>query len=229
MPAPNELNWNQVAKAACEAFRAGVNDWIGKAQIQGGRVSGPNAELTPGSLTSASVFEPLMIEAMLKAKVPSEIARVIARELWGAWKEWADGFRMPLPGIYPQLAAFPGPMAPPLPGRGAFPLSQGSSAGEPRLQAAALSMKLTAALRRHVKPGTGAQQAIEQVVKWVDTSFQEWKRMAQVNGLALLGRGPVPTFAPPYVPVGPVIGGDNLAAPGHLVAFIGPRFGKILL
>jgi hypothetical protein len=27
----------------------------------------------------------------------------------------------------------------------------------------------------------------------------------------------------------PVVGGDNLAAPGHLIAFVGPRFGKILL
>jgi hypothetical protein len=84
MPGPNEPNWSQVAKAACEAFRAGVNDWIGKAQIQGGTAIGPNAVLLPGSLTSAIVFEPLMVEAMLKAKVPPEIARAFASELWSA-------------------------------------------------------------------------------------------------------------------------------------------------
>ena len=225
----NEPNWNEVAKAACEAFRAGVNEWIGKAQIQGGRVHGPNAELTPGSLTSALNFEPLMVEAMLKAKVPAGVARAFARELWGAWKEWANGFQMLLPGIYPQLAAFPGPLAPPIPGRGTFPLSQGTSAGEQRLQPAMLSMKLTAALRPHLKMGSGAKQAIDQVVKWVDTSFRDWKLMAQVNGSAAKGRGPVPNWAPPYVPAGPVVMGDNLPIPGHHAALIGPRFGRIVL
>ncbi|MEX2302218.1 MAG: hypothetical protein WD733_14860 [Bryobacterales bacterium] len=229
MRGPNETNWDAIAKAACEAFRGGVNEWIGRAQIQGGRVIGPNAELTPGSLISAVNFEPLMIEAMTKANVPSDIARAFAGELWGAWKEWAEGFRMLLPGMYPQLAAFPGPMAPPIPGRGTFPLSQGSSTGEQRLHPGMLSMKLTAALRLHVKAGSGAKEAIEQVVKWIDSSFQEWKLMAQVNGSAARGRGPVPNFAPPYVPVGPVIMGDNLPVPGHLPVFLGPRFGKILL
>jgi len=27
----------------------------------------------------------------------------------------------------------------------------------------------------------------------------------------------MPTFAPPFVPVGPVMGGDNIAIPGHLM------------
>ena len=228
MRAPNEPDWTQIAKAACEAFRGGVNEWIGKAQIQGGRVNGPNAELTPGSLTSAVNFEPLMVQAMLQARVPPDVARVLAHELWGAWKQWADGFRMLLPGIYPQLAAFPGPMAPPIPGRGTFPLSQGTSAGEQELQPAMLSMKLTAALRLPVRPGSAAKEAIEQVAKWVGTSFQEWKLMAQVNGSAASGRGYVPSYTPPYVPVGPVLMGDNLPL-GATSALIGPRFGNILL
>jgi hypothetical protein len=31
-----------------------------------------------------------------------------------------------------------------------------------------------------------------------------------------MGKGQIPTFAPPYVPVGPVVGGDVLSIPGHL-------------
>ena len=42
----------------------------------------------------------------------------------------------------------------------------------------------------------------------------------------LMGKGPVPTYAPPYVPVGPVAMGDNISAPGRL--FSGPRFGKLV-
>src|SRR5438045_3851397 len=43
-----------------------------------------------------------------------------------------------------------------------------------------------------------------------------WRSMQQ--GRRVRGKGPIPTFAPPFVPVGPVVGGDNIAAPGHLMA-----------
>jgi hypothetical protein len=36
--------------------------------------------------------------------------------------------------------------------------------------------------------------------------------------MLVLGKGPIPTFAPPFVPVGPVVMGDNIAVPGHLIA-----------
>jgi hypothetical protein len=33
----------------------------------------------------------------------------------------------------------------------------------------------------------------------------------------VLGTGPVPTFAPPYVPVGPVVGGVGNMTPGGFI------------
>ena len=47
-------------------------------------------------------------------------------------------------------------------------------------------------------------------------AFMMWLPSQQV--MLVLGKGPIPTFAPPFVPVGPVMGGDNIAAPGHLMA-----------
>src|SRR5262249_30645822 len=47
-------------------------------------------------------------------------------------------------------------------------------------------------------------------------AFSIWLVSQQV--MLVLGKGPIPTFAPPYVPVGPVVGGDNIAVPGHLMA-----------
>jgi hypothetical protein len=67
-------------------------------------------------------------------------------------------------------------------------------------------------------------QPINSLATWVEGSFNEWKSLATLIGL--MGRGPVPTFAPPYVPVGPVIAGDNLSMGS---VFAGPRFGKIVL
>jgi hypothetical protein len=36
--------------------------------------------------------------------------------------------------------------------------------------------------------------------------------------MAVLGKGPIPSFAPPFVPVGPVVMGDNVGTPGHQAA-----------
>lgn len=43
-----------------------------------------------------------------------------------------------------------------------------------------------------------------------------WLAAQQVN--QVIGMGLVPAFAPPYVPVGPVVGGSIVGTPGHLRA-----------
>ena len=94
------------------------------------------------------------------------------------------------------------------------------------MKAPLLASRLRSALRMYptrVAEGT-LDQAINSLATWVEGSFNEWKRLATLAGL--MGRGPVPTFAPPYVPVGPVIAGDNLSMGS---VFAGPRFGKIVL
>jgi len=42
--------------------------------------------------------------------------------------------------------------------------------------------------------------------------FNLWQVSTMVTNV--LGTGPVPTFAPPYVPVGPVVGGVGTMLPG---------------
>jgi hypothetical protein len=46
-------------------------------------------------------------------------------------------------------------------------------------------------------------------------AFLMWLPMQQV--MLVMGKGPCPAFAPPFVPVSPVVAGDNIAAPGHLM------------
>lgn len=218
------MDWNSIAKLSQEAFRVGVNEWIGKARIQGGTVRGPSAVLTPGSLVSDVNIEQRMLQTLASSQVPRDIAAALAKVLGTAWNEWAAGFQIQIPGAYPTLAAVPGPFAPPTPAVGVPALSQGSSFGEASLKAPALTTKLSAALRNSKSVGGTPDQAIKNIASWVDGSFSEWKSLAKLTGL--MGRGPVPTFAPPYVPVGPVIAGDNISAG---VLFAGPRFGKVVL
>ncbi len=217
------MDWNALNKLAREAYRDAVNDWIGKARIRGGQVRGPDAVLTPGSLVSEGNIESLMHQKLIAGRVPPEIARALARELAAAWNAWAAGFQAQLAGAYPKFAAFPGPMAPPT-AAPPFALAQGSSAGEIGFKAAVLASKLAPALRAHAAKmrGGSLDAAIKSLAEWVESSFQEWKGLTKLTGVQ--GKGSVPTFAPPYVPVGPVVMGDNISA-GPV--FSGPRFGKV--
>jgi hypothetical protein len=220
------MDWAAISKATRAAFGQSVNDWIIASFVQGGWVRGPNAELTPGSLKSSVDVEQRMLQALMTARVPAALAQALAKELGGAWREWADGFRMPLPGAYPRLAAVPGPMAPPTPAASAFPVAQGMSAGEYRLSAITLTPRLQAAIRLHGgREASRLDRNIQELAAWVEASFREWKLSAQIVGVK--GKGPIPSFAPPYVPVGPVVMGDNVSSPGHTIA--GPRFGKPVL
>ena len=220
------MDWNTIAKASQEAFREGVNEWIGKARIRGGQVMGPTANLTPGSLVSDGNIESKIMQKLIGSQVPSEIARALAKELAAAWNGWAAGFQMQILSAYPTFAAFPGPVAPPTPAAtGPVPLSNGSSAGEAGLQSSILVYKLGSAVKLHAGKASGPpDQALKNLANWVESSFAEWKSLARLGGL--MGKGSVPTFAPPYVPVGPVVMGDNLST-GPV--FVGPRFGKVAI
>lgn len=210
---PGASDWKAAADAAKEAFKKAVNSWAEHSQVTGGTVNGPNAHITPGSLTSIRPFESAFVPAMASARVDMQVVQPLARELGGAWKSWAEGFQIQLPGAFPTLAAFPGPQAPPTPGQGVFPLRQGSSAGEARLRASMLSSHLTGTLsRQRVEDRRELVAAMEELARWVEKQFREWTSQAHLQGHRLQATGPVPTFAPPYVPVGPVVNGRLLPA-----------------
>ena len=220
------MDWGAIVKASQEAFRVAVNEWINGARVQGGTVRGPSAVLTPGSIVSKVSIESRMLQILEPSRAaPREIFAALAKVLASAWNEWAGGFQIQLPKAYPAFAAFPGNRAPLTPSVAAAPLSQGSSSGEAGLKAPSLANKLNAAVR--VQAALGRQpldeKAIANLAKWVGESFDEWKNLVKLTGL--VGQGDVPTFAPPYVPVGPVTAGENMSVSSP---FAGPRFGKVV-
>jgi hypothetical protein len=56
------------------------------------------------------------------------------------------------------------------------------------------------------------KEIFESVADAFEKSYNLWKASTMVTNV--LGTGPVPTFAPPYVPVGPVVGGVGTMTPG---------------
>src|SRR4030095_4835300 len=96
------MDWAGITKATRTAFGQGVNEWIIASYVQGGSVRGPDAEVTPGSLKSNVDLEQRMLQALMVGKVPAAVAQALARELGSAWRAWADGFNLKLPGAYPK-------------------------------------------------------------------------------------------------------------------------------
>lgn len=128
------------------------------------------------------------------------------------WKEWHAGVRVPGLPWYPAFAAFPGPQAPPMPNL-PCPLVSCPSAGLSAMSSDRLKNSLTQKLNGKMEYHA---QFAEALAVMIATAFPIWLASQMVRNV--MGKGSIPTFAPPYVPVGPVVGGDNIAAPGHLAA-----------
>jgi hypothetical protein len=126
-----------------------------------------------------------------------------ARGMEQQWSALAASVTVPGLPWYPSFAAFPAPMAPPTPNiPTAFIALQHDSMATsvPNLKAA-----MCAALH-----GTMAYHAefFDSLATGMQLPLQMWKAMQMVA--MVMGRGPIPTFAPPNVPVGPVVGGTIL-------------------
>jgi hypothetical protein len=55
-------------------------------------------------------------------------------------------------------------------------------------------------------------ELFEAIIDGFQKCFLLWQTSTMVTNV--LGTGPVPTFAPPYVPAGPVVGGTAVMTPG---------------
>lgn len=221
----NEKGWDDVAAAARKGFAAGVDAWCKGTQVIGGAVHGSDAYVMPGDLTSSRPFEGELRASLTAGGASQEVARAMARDLWDAWKAWADGFQCALPGMFPVLTSYPGAHAPPTPGQGVAQLNKATSSGEVRLARNVLGGKLARVPVRQGDDRRAVAAAMEELAAWVEKRFKEWKARSFLDGSQLHATGPVPTYSPPDVPAGPVVGG-SLVPGGGTGVFRGPSFGS---
>ena len=143
----------------------------------------------------------------------------VAKGVSGCFKKWQDKVMIPGMPLYPAFAAFPGPMAPPMPGVPipliACPSAMCTEIFAPDSMKKAMISALDGGMKQK-DPEKHHEALFEAIATALSLGFLIWTAAQMVN--LVLGKGPIPTFAPPYVPVGPVMNGDNLAIPGHLMA-----------
>lgn len=169
------------------------------------------AAATGGKLTGPS-FETCMMGAPAVSGWTgwnAEVRDALARGLHNQWKTLCDSVRVPGLPWYPMFAACPGPVAPPVPNIPtpfALLVHDIDATSPKKIRDAALA-KLRVQME-HAGP------FFESLGAAFHTQLQLWKAAQQVAHV--MGTGSVPTYAPPYVPVGPVVAGRIL--PGrHLL------------
>jgi hypothetical protein len=205
----NELNG--FIDAICRALAFGFDLWRQQARFAGIVINGPVA--TAGRLEGPAIedFVRMAPDVQALSGWCQNLRDGVARGFGGVWQDFCRSVTVPGLPWYPAFAAFPGPMAPPTPNVPTpfITLTQAHGLLTPSNLANAMVQKA---------PGNTlyAQQVFTAVAEQLHLALLLWRPAQQVR--MVMGKGPIPTFAPPYVPVGPVVGGDNISAPGHLMA-----------
>lgn len=209
-PAPG--GGTQVVTAVTSAFTAALETWKATAAFAGIMVNAVTAMGPPGCLKGPPLA-PLMTARLATLTGDDRaIATAAAQGIGANFAAWQNGVTVPGLPWYPAFAAVPAPVAAPVPNVPTTfaALVSGGLGGmmDPNLLQAAMSAAASASIRDRAKT------AFASIAPQVIAQFQAKVLASTVKGV--LGSGPVPTFAPPYVPVGPVVGGTAFSPPGML-------------
>jgi hypothetical protein len=211
-------NFKEFHDAMIDAIGYAHNMWKLQAKFQNIQIMAVSAIGTPGCLDGPELESNIKNAPMVmsftgnKAKHRDAVAKGVSK----CFKDWQDQVTVPGLPWYPAFAAFPGPMAPPVPNVPtpmiACVSAKITSIVMPNDMKSAMDDALDSGLKD--KDPEKHYEALHDAIATVCAAgFAIWVA-AQTQ--LVMGKGPIPTFAPPYVPVGPVVGGDVLSIPGHL-------------
>ncbi len=142
----------------------------------------------------------------------------VAKGVSKCFKNWQDQVTVPGLPWYPAFVLFPGPMAPPMPNVPMPLITCVSAMMTDIILPFQMKQEMDDALDGDIKSKDTDKQyeALHDAIATVlSLAFLQWLPTQQV--MLVMGMGPIPTFAPPFVPVGPVVSGNNLPIPGHLI------------
>jgi hypothetical protein len=215
--------WRDFMDSACDAIAYGLIQWKAQAKFQNFIINGPSAMGPPGCLDGPDIenfVKNAPSFAALQAKdAASKLCAAVAKGAAKCLSNWQKLVTVPGLPLYPAFTAFPGPMAPPMPNVPIPLIACVSGMVTALMGPILLQQEMINAYDGGMKQKDKDKQheaAFLGIATVASLAFTMWMPQQQV--MLVLGKGQIPTFAPPYVPVGPVVAGDNIAAPGHTIA-----------
>lgn len=193
----------------CTAICSAWSTWQSAATMVGVVITGPTAM---GGQVVGPPWTPLIL-AQGPKETPNllKYTTAVANVLGTAWLSYTATIKVTGMPWYPAFAAFPSPVAPPTPNV-PCPVIALTQVTAP-LSPAILKQQMVGALADPMAPFH--DKLFEAICDAFDKVFLTWQGSTMVTNV--LGTGPIPTFAPPYVPVGPVVGGVGTMPPGGFV------------
>lgn len=198
------------AKSATTLFNAIVSahtTWQATATLVNVVIFGPVA--TAGNLIGPPLDPLIRAHLPLVNNRPSPLDAAVSTAISNAWIAFTASVRVPGLPWYPAFAAVPAPIAPPMPNMPTPFIALTSAAG--LLQPGVLRPAILAQLNFN----RAAEPTVDAVLAAFNLYIQSW--LARTMVTTVIGTGPVPSFAPPVVPVGPVVRGTGTMAPGGLL------------
>jgi len=190
----------------CSAICSAWSQWQMAATLTGVMVNAVTA--AGGQVVGPPLFPLIMASAPKSTPNMLKYSMAVANTISTGWLSYTATIKVPGLPWYPAFAAFPGPVAPPMPNVPVpvIALTQVTAT----MQMQMLKMQMIGALGDPMAPHH--QQLFESIADAVEKCFQLWQTTTMVTNV--LGMGPIPTFAPPVVPAGPVLGGMANMTPG---------------
>lgn len=194
---------------SCDAICSGIEQWLKATAIAGVIINGPVGVVSPGMVQGPPLGPLILAKAPQDTPQETKYSNAIANALGTLWQAWQLGITGVLQ--YPAFASVPAPVAPPTPNI-PIPLVALPSPGAAGLAPASLQRLMLTLLAD--PPALHAPALFDALANAFNTVFQTFTAATLVQNV--LGTGPVPSFAPPFAPVGPVVGGVGNGAPGCL-------------
>ena len=202
-----------------DAIKFAVDMWRLQAKFKDLKVMSVSAIGTPGCLDGPKLDIKNAPQALSMKSWGDNIQKwidAVADGVADCWEQWQKKVMVPGLPWYPAFAAYPLAMAPPMPNI-PMPLITCPSPMMSKMTLNELQSAMCDALDSGCKEDDTDKQyeaCFGAIATALMTAFLLWLPSQQI--MLVMGKGPVPTYAPPYVPVGPVVGGDNIPTPGHL-------------
>ena len=207
-------NFKDFHDTMLDAVKDAHDMWRLKAQFKDLKVNAVTALGTPGCLDGAAMESDIKTMAAGMAGNMAKHRDAVAKGVSKCFKAWQDSVSITGLPLYPAFAAFPGPTAPPMQNV-PIPLIACISSDVTKIcmpddMAKAMDDALDGGMKD--KDKDKQYEALHKAIATVlSLGFIIWLASQQV--MLVLGKGPIPTFAPPFVPVGPVVMGDNIKSP----------------
>lgn len=191
-----------IVDAICQAW----STWQSSAVMTGILINGPVASI--GQVVGMPWTPLIMASGPKKSPAEMKYTTTIANVVGPAWLAYTATIKVPGMPWYPAFAAVPSPVAPPMPNipTPVIALTQVTASVSAQVMKSQM-------IGMHADPMAQYHKEIfDAVCDAFEKCFQIWQASTMVTNV--LGTGPVPTFAPPVVPVGPVVAGMGNMTPG---------------